>query len=261
MGFFDRSVICGTCGEKTGLNRYKTAEGWICPKCFKECGYTMSTPIKKKTQIEINNDLNALKTKKVEFSEFKATKVVGTTLEFNDDDKLWLVKPQGVFSKKKVPKIRKYSDILDFELLEDGETLTTKNGVGRAIVGGVLFGGVGAIVGGVTGKNKNKNICNSLKLKITLNDLEEPAIYVDYVTSPTKKDGFVYKTIAESAQNAVSILSIILEENSKQLNNNNNNPNSEFSVADEILKFKSLLDQGIVTQEEFDLKKKELLNL
>mgnify|MGYP000059172111 FL=1 len=33
----------------------------------------------------------------------------------------------------------------------------------------------------------------------------------------------------------------------------------QLSAADEILKFKSLLDQGILTQEEFDKKKKELL--
>ena len=33
------------------------------------------------------------------------------------------------------------------------------------------------------------------------------------------------------------------------------------SAADEILKFKTLLDQGILTQEEFDAKKKQLLGL
>ncbi len=33
------------------------------------------------------------------------------------------------------------------------------------------------------------------------------------------------------------------------------------SVADEILKFKNLLEQGIITQEEFDAKKKQLLGL
>jgi len=40
-----------------------------------------------------------------------------------------------------------------------------------------------------------------------------------------------------------------------------NNSGSRISVADEILKFKSLLDSGVITQEEFDSKKKELLNL
>jgi hypothetical protein len=33
------------------------------------------------------------------------------------------------------------------------------------------------------------------------------------------------------------------------------------SAADEILKFKNLLDCGVITQEEFDAKKKQLLNL
>lgn len=35
--------------------------------------------------------------------------------------------------------------------------------------------------------------------------------------------------------------------------------NMEFSVADEILKYKQLLDMGVLTKEEFDLKKDELL--
>ncbi|WP_397544849.1 SHOCT domain-containing protein [Ruminococcus sp.] len=34
-----------------------------------------------------------------------------------------------------------------------------------------------------------------------------------------------------------------------------------FSVADEIRKFKELLDIGAITQEEFDAKKKQLLGL
>ena len=35
----------------------------------------------------------------------------------------------------------------------------------------------------------------------------------------------------------------------------------QFSAADEILKFKKLLDMGVITQEEFEAKKKELLGL
>jgi predicted Zn-dependent peptidase len=36
---------------------------------------------------------------------------------------------------------------------------------------------------------------------------------------------------------------------------------NQVSAADEILKLKSLLDSGILTQEEFDAKKKQLLNI
>lgn len=37
------------------------------------------------------------------------------------------------------------------------------------------------------------------------------------------------------------------------------NKNAEFSAADELLKYKQLLDMGVLSQEEFDMKKEELL--
>ena len=36
---------------------------------------------------------------------------------------------------------------------------------------------------------------------------------------------------------------------------------SEISAADEILKYKNLLDAGAITQEEYDTKKKQLLGI
>ncbi len=44
-------------------------------------------------------------------------------------------------------------------------------------------------------------------------------------------------------------------------NTNTNVSQSVFSSADEIVKFKHLLEQGIITQEEFDKKKQQLLGL
>ena len=43
--------------------------------------------------------------------------------------------------------------------------------------------------------------------------------------------------------------------------NDKQSEKSNISVADEILKFKNLLDIGAITEEEFDTKKKELLGL
>lgn len=43
--------------------------------------------------------------------------------------------------------IYSHSDVIEYELLENGETVT-KGGIGRALAEGVLFGGVGAVVGG-----------------------------------------------------------------------------------------------------------------
>ena len=40
-----------------------------------------------------------------------------------------------------------------------------------------------------------------------------------------------------------------------------NSTGTVFSSADELKKFKELLDSGIISQEEFEAKKKQLLNL
>lgn len=58
----------------------------------------------------------------------------------------------------------------------------------------------------------------------------------------------------------------ILKEISKLLNNRQSNKNTTTiannnSNADELKKYKELLDSGVITQEEFDTKKKQLLNL
>lgn len=89
---------------------------------------------------------------------FNATKRIGTHMEIDETQMKWLI-PDGLFGGKKNPEIYNYSDIVDFELLEDGEFIV-KGRLGRAVVGGVLFGGIGAVVGGVTGGKKSKSIRN-----------------------------------------------------------------------------------------------------
>lgn len=57
-------------------------------------------------------------------------------------------------------------------------------------------------------------------------------------------------------------LSVISEEEfNKSLQNGSNQKNNTYSEADELLKFKKLMDAGVITQEEFDAKKKQILGL
>lgn len=152
----------------------------------------------------------------------------------------------------------RYDNILDYELLEDGETIT-KGGLGRAVAGGVLFGGLGAIVGGSTGKRKTKSICDSLRIKITLRNAIKQVEYLDFISASTKKDSTIYKAAYNNAQEALSCLAIACDA-VKQVEVNTQEA-APYSVADEILKFKNLLDQGIITEEEFKKKKSELLGM
>jgi len=47
----------------------------------------------------------------------------------------------------------------------------------------------------------------------------------------------------------------------KILENGNANDNAKLGTADELMKYKNLLDAGVITQEEFDAKKKQILGL
>lgn len=263
MGFFDAKVICAVCNKETGLNRYRIAnKEWICPSCFKDAGFkkvgVMDKPIQKMTVEDVRNAIKAKKENDDELSTFNPTKKISTFVEFDDNQKKWLIL-SPILGKRDKSKVYNYSDIADFELLEDGESIS-QGGLGRALAGGALFGGTGAIVGGVTGKRKNKSICNSLKIKVTLKDINNPVVYITFLNSKTKKDSFVYKTFYKDAQECLSVLQLIC--NSQETSSNSDQSNTTIeSVADEIKKFKNLLDEGILTQEEFDAKKKELLGL
>lgn len=71
--------------------------------------------------------------------------------------------------------------------------------------------------------------------------------------------GFTVQGQATKCEEMMDVLRInkILPRLNKQTNNNANNT----SVADELKKFKDLLDAGVITQEEFDAKKNQLLGI
>lgn len=261
MGFFSTKAICAVCGKEIGLNRFQLAnKEWICPTCFKACGYKMTTPIKTITSEQAKSQISLLAQNKNTLSEFSPTKIIRNVMEVDENQQL-IIFHTGFFGGRGNSIVYKYEDILGYELLEDGETVT-KGGLGRAVVGGLLFGGLGAIVGGVTGGKRGKSICNSLKIKITINSMNSPAVFVSLISSPTKKDSFVYKTFYKLAQEALSLLQIICKSvEDEKIITSTIVDNTGFSAADEILKFKNLLDKGIISQEEFDDKKRQLLGI
>lgn len=178
---------------------------------------------------------------------FSPTQRVEKYFEIDENNGLWKVPsfhPSLVFSSE---------EIINFELLQNGDSIT-KGGLGSSIVGGALFGGVGAIVGSNVGKKKTVQEITEFRIKIITRNPFYPEIYINLlVTGKTKSNGIVFKSYIASAQKILSLLTIITAKDEKK------EPSA--SSADEILKFKHLLDEGIITQEEFEAKKKQLLGL
>lgn len=250
---------CSVCGDVCGWSKIRIKDNeWICPKCFTKAGITASIPIREISAEEIKHFINLNKINAEKLAAFTATKAIGNYLRVDENKKQWYI-PDGLFGKTKNPKIHSYDEVLDYELLEDGNSVA-KGGLGRAVAGGVLFGGVGAVVGGVTGKKKSKSTCTSLRIKITLNNMLTPTEYINIITTETKKSSLVYKTSEQQAQQIISVFQIMCEQK-KSESTADDSQTQEISSADEIKKYKELLDSGIITQEEFDLKKKQLLGL
>lgn len=156
--------------------------------------------------------------------------------------------------------IYNYKDILQSELDIDGETISkqsTTGTVGRAVLGGILAGGAGAIIGGVTGSKKQKEKVNSIDLKLSVNDSKNPFYKINFLDLETKKGSFFYNLAFEPAERWQGIIATLIQ----QANNSEKVSNSQdsTSASDELIKLKSLLDSGVLTVDEFNTQKEKVL--
>ena len=255
FGLFGEKGTCSICGkEKTSK---KLSDGFVCSKCLDLCGNNRNTfkKLQDTTTSEILKEIEKEKQANSDIANFVATRGVGKLIKFDDNAKKILF-PKTLLTKA---RIYNYSELLGYEILEDGNTIT-KGGIGSAVVGGALFGGIGAVVGGLTGGKKSKEVVRSLKVKIVLDNKVVPAEYIELLKTEFKKDGFVYRAAKQEAEDIIAILTSISAKNEKNQTNNSNVQNTNDPIT-EVKRYKELLDNGIITQEEFDKKKKELLNL
>lgn len=172
-----------------------------------------------------------------------------------------------------------FSDILQCEIIEDGRTTvkkSTSGTIGRALLGGLLAGGVGAIIGGATSSSKVQEKINRISIRIIVNDPNHPSWEIFYLNSifGEQKGSYLYNGAMISARNVHAILSgfIQIGEQMREVQNQvvaqqviqqysiAESTIQQMSVADELIKLKSLLDSAIITQEEFDSQKKKILN-
>ncbi|WP_440896256.1 hypothetical protein ACS127_17300 [Amphibacillus sp. Q70] len=203
--------LCAICGSETGLDRNSIANKEVaCRSCINQAKLTALEVLKlrKMTADDLKEKINNVSENKDDPANFNTTKKIGSHVAFDDHKKKWgipsalgLVLPQNFYD---------YNDVVAIELLEDGQT-QVKGGIGRALVGGALAGGAGAIVGAVT--RKSKDVCNSLKVKVTTRDINKPAVFITFLDKKTKKDSSAYKKAYQQAQECLSAFQVICDRN------------------------------------------------
>jgi len=137
--------------------------------------------------------------------------------------------------------------------------------IGGAILGGILAGGVGTIIGGLSGKTSSKEKVKTIHLKIIVNDTKNPLQTITFLSEPTLIDRNSEKFIKANKEviHWHSLFKVIIDMSDKEDKSNkilSNYNNSSNNIADEIRGMHDLLKEGIITQEEFDLQKKKILS-
>ena len=126
----------------------------------------------------------------------------GNTLYIDEQKKLWSINP-----KKNL--MYKFSEITGYELIEIFQT-SSSGGIGRALLGGLLFGGIGAIVGGSTGSKVLKNIVTEMKIKVNLDSFTNPVVYVKILSFVRyKSDSFMCKEAKKDADKLLAIFELM----------------------------------------------------
>lgn len=213
-----------------------------------------------KREEEIKNALEA-------FPGFKPSlKFIGSQNEFflaidNQAQKI-------LFLKEDFKLLFSYEDIISVEILDNDCVVSKKSitrTVGGTLVGGILAGGAGAIVGGLSGDSTQNNLHYSLNVKILLRNNSIPSILIPCFDckrlggQPLTSDEYFYQVGLAKANRINDILCVIIDAENK---NYSATPQIQFngSIADELGKLAELKEKGYLTDEEFNQQKANLIH-
>ncbi|QAS70649.2 DUF4428 domain-containing protein [Oenococcus sicerae] len=268
---------CAICGNAIGLidSRFKLTDGLMCSHCGKKLGlstFSISAveQASKMSSADVKEQINTVglsffqnikdekkKDKEADLIRYESilkefnnnSSVVAGNLIFSDSQKEILLK-KSLFNR--VYKIYQYTDLTGCKPIVHGSEQKKHHGITRALVGGALLGGAGAIVGAVTG-GKKFSVINELSLDIFFRD--NSTQHISYISTETKTDSFTYRESEKQLNFLVNKINSIVSDSTVEKTVQPNNQ------VDNLRELKMLLDDGIITQADFDTKKKQLLGL
>ena len=108
--------------------------------------------------------------------------------------------------------LHKYSDLINFELIENGEKMTIEQHgqIGRAIIGGALFGVAGAVVGASTAPTTTSTKIDNMNINLYFASGKVENIFL---CGPAEKSSPTYNKARREAERIIAILLSIKHNN------------------------------------------------
>lgn len=159
-----------------------------------------------------------------------------------------------------------YHDIFAAELVEDGLTQTRtvrSSQLGGALVGGVLFGGAGAVVGALSGKSKTEGKVTSIALRVTINDSARPHHVVTFLNVEAKKGSFLYNSAMTPARHWVGVIDVAIKQADREVGLQrlpSLSGGDSSLLADQLERLADLHSRGLLSAEEFQTSKAKMLS-
>lgn len=182
-------------------------------------------------------------------------------IAIDQEHKRWMV----TTSESYKPTCYSFSDLISYEIVDDGLEVISSN-AGNAAIGGILFGAVGAIAG-ASAKREISKTCDDLHIDITVNDLQNPHIVLTLIKGTFDRNSEAYREKADFAKDVASLLAYIKANSAPQPvvdpqpKIESPRETGSTNIYDELERLHGLKEKGIITEEEFQKKKESLLGI
>ena len=170
-----------------------------------------------------------------------------------------------------------YNDVLASEISENGNTITRSSRssqLGGALIGGLALGGVGAIIGGLSGKTVSSDNVQRIDLHLIVNRTNSPVHSINFFEDigdddyyGIKKSSAAYQKIMHEARHWHSLLQVIIRQadeddkiKEREVTQKTLNSTEHKSVTDQIKELVALRDQEVISDKEFTTLKEKLLS-
>ncbi|POV73733.1 SHOCT domain-containing protein, partial [Acinetobacter sp. ACNIH4] len=143
--------------------------------------------------------------------------------------------------------------------LNISRTVRTNQAVSAAI-GGLLFGGVGAVVGALTSEKKEGKVKNII-LRIIKNDVSHPTHEIIFLKEDIgfARDSIIVKPAEELMEKWKHKLNIIIKSCDQKLLSGKNDLNENSELFSKLKQLHELKVEGILTEEEYNVQKAKIL--